>query len=220
MWLLLAINTRQTWNNDQLAFPLSSSHWFYETDASYYPNEIDTIRLVSGDLPATSTAFLYIDTPGISSQAGCNIGCKTLFSEWGKLPLKLTCPAGTLTCPATLLHKGEIGHCLPSGASQCLVQLAPLLFFAEFTCNLQRGQWLCCTVTGLHNELLSGIQYNTIPNTVYSLQILYTGVLKNLLYSPFGGYLRYFKFVHSITQTEQIQSRILIWSILCWRSHG
>ena len=79
---------------------------------------------------------------------GCNIGCKTLFSERGKLLLKLTCPAGTSTCPATLLNKGEIGlspkHCLLSGASLCLVQLAPLLFFAEFICNLQRGQWLCC----------------------------------------------------------------------------
>ena len=60
----------------------------------------------------------------------CNIGCKTLFSERGKLPLKLTCPAGTSTCPATLLNNGEIGICpkhyLPSGASQGLVQLAPL----------------------------------------------------------------------------------------------
>ena len=66
-----------------------------------------------------------------TSFAGCNIGCKTLFSERSKLPLKLTCPAGTFTCPATLLSKGEIGICpkhyLPSGASQGLVQLAPLL---------------------------------------------------------------------------------------------
>ena len=79
---------------------------------------------------------------------GCNIGCKTLFTERGKLPLKLTCPASTSTCPVTLLNKGEIGLCpkhyLPSGASQGLVQLAPLPFFAEFTCNLQQGQRLCC----------------------------------------------------------------------------
>ena len=81
--------------------------------------------------------------------SGCNIGCKTLFSERGMLASKLTCPAGTSTCPATLLNKGEIGlypkHYLPSGACQGLIQLAPLPFFAEFTCNLQRGQWLCCT---------------------------------------------------------------------------
>ena len=47
-----------------------------------------------------------------------------------KLALKLTCPADTSTCPTTLLNKGEIGLCpkhhLPSGASQGLVQLAPL----------------------------------------------------------------------------------------------
>ena len=43
--------------------------------------------------------------------------------------------------PATLLNKGEIGLCpkhyLPSWASHGLVQLAPLPFFAAFTCNLQ-----------------------------------------------------------------------------------
>ena len=76
-------------------------------------------------------------------EAGCNIGCKTLFSEWGKLALKLTCPASTSTGPATLLNKGEIGlrpkHYLPSGASQDLVQLAPLPFFAKFTCNGASG---------------------------------------------------------------------------------
>ena len=82
--------------------------------------------------------------------SGCNIGCKTLFCERGKLPLKLTCPACTFTCPPTLLNKEEIGLCpkhyLLSGASEGLVQLAPLLFFAEFTYNLQQGQWLCCTL--------------------------------------------------------------------------
>ena len=67
-------------------------------------------------------------------RSGCNIGCLV----------------GTSTRPATLLNKGEIGLCpkhyLPSGASQGLVQLAPLPFFAEFTCNLHRGKWLCCTL--------------------------------------------------------------------------
>ena len=61
---------------------------------------------------------------------GRNIGCKTLFSEQGKLPLKLT-------CPTTLLNKGDIGlfpkHYLPNRASQGVVQLASLPFFAEFT---------------------------------------------------------------------------------------
>ena len=43
----------------------------------------------------------------------------------------------------TQLNKGDIGLCpkhyLPSGASQGLVQLAPLPFFAEFTCNGASG---------------------------------------------------------------------------------
>ena len=91
---------------------------------------------------------------------GCNIGCKTLFSERGKLPLKLTCPTSTSTCPATLLNKGKIGLCpkhnLPSGASGGLVQLAPLPLFAKFTCNLQQGQWLCCT---LHDILFIFLRF-------------------------------------------------------------
>ena len=91
--------------------------------------------------------YLNIPTPHMLSVPGYNIGGKTLFSEWGKLPLKLTCLASTSTCPATLLNKDDIRLCpkhyLPSGASQGLVQLAPLLFLAKFTCNLQR---LCCTL--------------------------------------------------------------------------
>ena len=39
----------------------------------------------------------------IWGSSGCNIGCKTLFSERGKLPLKLTSPAGSSTFPATML---------------------------------------------------------------------------------------------------------------------
>ena len=37
-------------------------------------------------------------------------GSKTLLAEWGKLPLKFTCLAGTSTCPTTLSNKGE-SHC-------------------------------------------------------------------------------------------------------------
>ena len=72
---------------------------------------------------------------------GCNIGCETLFSELGKLPLKLNCHTSTSTCPATLLNKGEIRlsleHYLPNGASQGLFQLAPLPFF--YRIHLQRA---------------------------------------------------------------------------------
>ena len=78
---------------------------------------------------------------------GCNIGCETLFSELGKLPLKLNCPTSTSTCPATLLNKGEIRlsleHYLPNGASQGLFQLAPLPFF--YWIHLQRATgYLAC----------------------------------------------------------------------------
>ena len=72
------------------------------------------------------------------------MGCKTLFSEPGKLSLKLTCPACTSPCPATLLNKSEIGLCpkhyLLSGASQGLVQLDPLLFFCQIHFQLATGQ--------------------------------------------------------------------------------
>ena len=44
---------------------------------------------------------------------------------------------------------------------------------------------------------------------VYCIQLLFE-VLKNSLYSPAGGYLCYFRFAHSSTQTKQIQSRVFI----------
>ena len=60
--------------------------------------------------------------------SGGHIGCKTLFSERGKLPVKLT-------CPVTLVNKGDIGLCpkhyLPSGASQGFVQLAQCPFLSN-----------------------------------------------------------------------------------------
>ena len=34
-------------------------------------------------------------------------------------------------------------------------QFAPLPFFAEPTCNLQRGQWLCCTLNVFHACFMS-----------------------------------------------------------------
>ena len=110
----------------------------------------------------------------------------TSFAERGKLPLKLTCPASTSTCPATLLNKGEIGLCpkhyLPSGASQGLFQLAPLQFFAEFTCNVQRGKWIRCTLSHIwclwifffihsgHMSALSWLVLNGVPATLQTVQ--------------------------------------------------
>ena len=61
-----------------------------------------------------------------------------------KLPLNLTGPAGSSTCPATLLNKGEIGlspkHYLTSGASQGLVKLAQLPCFLLIHFQLALGQ--------------------------------------------------------------------------------
>ena len=78
-----------------------------------------------------------------------------------KLPLKLTFPSGTSTCPATMSNEGESGlspkHYLPNGASQGLVQSAPLPFFAEFTCNLQRGNWLCFTLPASGGNMMERI---------------------------------------------------------------
>ena len=59
-----------------------------------------------------------------------------LLAEQGKLPLHFIYPAGTYTCPATLLNKCELHfkdwpkHYLLSGASKGLVLFAPLPFFA------------------------------------------------------------------------------------------
>ena len=52
-----------------------------------------------------------------SLRPACNIGSKTSLAKQVKLPLKFTCPAGTSTCPTTLLNKGELhwdsGRTLP-----------------------------------------------------------------------------------------------------------
>ena len=70
------------------------------------------IHVINSFLPNCHTCWslhiTYCDVFQLST-TGCNIGCKTSFSEQGKLFLRLTCPAGTSTCPATLLNKGEIG---------------------------------------------------------------------------------------------------------------
>ena len=77
-------------------------------------------------------------------------------SELGMLPLKLTCPACTSPCPQTLLNKGEVGLCpkhyLPSRAYQGLVQLAPLPFFAQFTCN-GASSYVACRNTNFMEKL-------------------------------------------------------------------
>ena len=67
-------------------------------------------------------------------KAGCNIGSKTFLATWGTLPLKFTCPAGTSTCSAILLNKGELNcpkHYLLSGANEGLVLLARLPFLQK-----------------------------------------------------------------------------------------
>ena len=81
------------------------------------------------------------------SRSGCNIGGKTLFSERGKLPLKLTCPVSTSTYPATLLNKGDT---LPTtllaerGKSGYCSACPIAVFFAKFTYNKASGYVARC----------------------------------------------------------------------------
>ena len=88
------------------------------------------------------------------SQAGFHIGSKLLLAEWGKLPLQFTCPAGTSTCPTTLLNKGEL-HCEDSTQNITfraghLVKLLLCLSDCQFlpnslaTCNRASGYVVHC----------------------------------------------------------------------------
>ena len=84
------------------------------------------------------------------------MGSKTSLAEQGKLPLKFTCPAGTSTCPATLLIKGEL-HCEDSARNItcrawgklgfCLD--CPIAVFCRIHLKLAMGQ-----VGMLHSELM------------------------------------------------------------------
>ena len=74
------------------------------------------VRVLRASVLMMEWAFSMLSAPvlkrlkvtSLTSLSGCNIGSKTLLPEQSKLPLKLTCPADTSTCPATLLNKGEI----------------------------------------------------------------------------------------------------------------
>ena len=77
----------------------------------------------------------------------CIIGSKTLLAERGKLPPKLTCPAGTYTCPATRLNKGYTARTLPKTLLAERGKLGscsawPIAVFCQIL--LQQGKWLCC----------------------------------------------------------------------------
>ena len=50
---------------------------------------------------AQHTIHFYIDIWIKYTCQGCNIGSKTFLADWGKLPLKFTCPTCTSTCPTT-----------------------------------------------------------------------------------------------------------------------
>ena len=68
------------------------------------------------------------------------------------------CLGSTSTCPATLLNKGEF-HCKNSpqnitwreGQVRVLFYLPNCHFFGKFTCSLQQGMWLCCTLRNIGN---------------------------------------------------------------------
>ena len=80
------------------------------------------------------------------NRAGCNMGCKTLFSEPDNLPLKLT-------CRATLLNKCEIGLCpktlLAERGKSESCSACPIAVFCLI--HLQRGKWLCFTLQNVQN---------------------------------------------------------------------
>ena len=70
-----------------------------------------------------------------------NITCRA-----GQAAPEVYLPAGTSTCPTTQLNKGEL-HCNAQNITLPKTLLARLpFFFAKFTCNLQQGKCLCCTL--------------------------------------------------------------------------
>ena len=81
----------------------------------------------------------------------------------------------------SIINKGEFGLpetlLQPSGASQVLVQFAPLPFVAGFICNLQRGKRLSCTLRGMYATSLIVISNKntsvvTLNNNSYTPFIL------------------------------------------------
>ena len=72
---------------------------------------------------------------------------------------------------------------MPSGASQGLGQLALLPFFPQFTCNLQQGKWLCCTlIMSIYSLFLCGLQQYPISKLCV-FRVLDSGVHVQLLES-------------------------------------
>ena len=73
---------------------------------------------------------------------------KHYYLNRAKLPLKLTCPTDTSTCPATLLNKGDIlefSQNITCRAGQVRVLFSlPLPVFCRIHLQLATGQWLCC----------------------------------------------------------------------------
>ena len=86
---------------------------------------------------------------------GCNIGAKTLLAKWGKLALKIACPASTSTCLATLFNKGEL-HREKSGQNILAEQgklgscsVCPIAVFCWIHLQIWTGQ-----VVMLHAEAI------------------------------------------------------------------
>ena len=141
-----------------------------------YPKSLATSSHGPCGIHVTQAVVKYSE---LSVPTECNIGSKTLLLERGKLTLKFTCTAGTSTCPAdtstcptgTSTCPASTSTCpaspstcpaspstCPAGTSTCiyLVLLAPLPVFAEFTCNLQWGKWLCCMMVNALDHSAGG----------------------------------------------------------------
>ena len=97
------------------------------SNTSMMPKSVNRVISISKILPLVSLLLDLVEIVKISIviatktiiliifiiSSGCNIDSKIFLAERGKLPLKLTCPVGPSTCPATLVNKGEL-HCKDS----------------------------------------------------------------------------------------------------------
>ena len=133
--------------------------------------------------------FQYLLTVSNPTLTGCNTGYKTWFAEQGKLPLRFTCRAGTSTCRATLLNKGEL-HCEDSaqnitcwaGQVRVLFCLPHCHFFAKFTCKRASVYVAHRLISSLTvSSSASGMTPSRLANTIWCqkpekwLQPLYVG---------------------------------------------
>ena len=92
----------------------------------------------------------FVVMGNMQGATACYIDCKTLFAERDKLPLKLT-------CPVTLLNKGEIGHCpkyklLQAPGKSVSFSACPIVVFCRIYFQLATGHVV--SLLGLKKEIV------------------------------------------------------------------